>query len=435
MDSQYGKARIDAVQQEDAMYKCTPLHWTLAQQCVPCFHLNAASMQRVNFKAGDLVMCAYGGLGQIQSVRETDFVITLKNWALANGKSPVLYLNRDAFSYHGEAETKGGDDVSIESVRQEKGPYWRECVARAVALKNTATEAFKKGDMAEARDRYFEAINCMQHLGGEEYLPDSLRAEIYEQTVTLNNNIATCCIKTEQYPEVISFARNALLLTRAMKERIGSNVWRELVKRGMSEDKLLKDWQKKSFYLLGKAELKMHEYEDAIKHFEEALKLIEGETDEAHVKSAAELKTLAANARVERKKQVKKDQKTWSKAFKQSSEKDDKQQGIEKLASSPTRNSQRANGSSSSGSGSSSNGSSGSSNIGDNALDPQAVSSMVNKFLKPEHADKHKSATDDVNEDDVPLTPLERVGLGVLGTLVVGGLAYLTLKWAQGRNK
>ena len=44
------------------------------------------------FKEGDAVMTTYGR-GYVSAVRETDIVVLLDHWALAQGQSPTLYLD------------------------------------------------------------------------------------------------------------------------------------------------------------------------------------------------------------------------------------------------------------------------------------------------------------------------------------------------------
>ena len=107
VDCLYGRAKVDS-RLPDApdgtpMYRCTPLHWTLAQKCVPVFNLNSEWMKLVTLEKGTAVRCNYGGKGVIRDVRSTPsathFIVTLKNWALAQGQSPILYLDPSSVSY------------------------------------------------------------------------------------------------------------------------------------------------------------------------------------------------------------------------------------------------------------------------------------------------------------------------------------------------
>ena len=99
-----------------------------------------------------------------------------------------------------------------------------------------------------------------------------------------------------------------------MEERIPAGaVWQCMIERGMNEEKLQKEWKKKSCYLIGKAELMRREYKAAVLHLEVALKLIAG--DAAREKEEVELKTLLATANKKKTEEVKKEKNTWSKAF------------------------------------------------------------------------------------------------------------------------
>jgi hypothetical protein len=105
VDSMYGRCRVDKKKEgtKAEMYECTPLHWVLAQKCVPVFNLNVEGMKKVSLVKGTEVRCNYGGKGVINEVREVagvkHYVVTLKNWQLAQGQSPTLYLDPQSVAY------------------------------------------------------------------------------------------------------------------------------------------------------------------------------------------------------------------------------------------------------------------------------------------------------------------------------------------------
>lgn len=422
VDTAWGRARIDAIESTPGtpatIYHCTATKWRLAQDCLPRFHLNAEALSPAQYQVGDQVLCSYGGVGQITAVRgDNDYVITLKSWALATGKSPVLFLNRDAFTHYVvPSEEVGKSSAVAEQVMRERAQAWKSAVAQGVLLKSEATEAFKGGDVVTARDKYLEAYKIMQELGGEDLLPDSVRAEVYEVSTTCMNNVAMCCLRTEQYEQAISFARNGLMLVRAMEGRVGSSVWRELLKRGMTLDKLCKDWKKKSLYLLGKAELKTRDYDEAVEHFEAALALIEA--DEAYAKNAAELRDLLASTMLLRKKELKRSQKTWSKAFQQSGEEVEKEK---EQAASPQPSGQKPAAATVASKTGSSSSSSSSPKPNAKLLDPKAI---AESFLKPEPA-KDKDPSSDGPSDG-------GFGWALLGAAAIGAAAILL--WQRSRK-
>lgn len=106
VDCMYGRCKVNQ-QKSDSnntkMYQCTPLHWTLAQKCIPVFNLNEESMKLVTLSVGTDIRCPYGGKGTIKEIRAVGsikhFIVTLKNWQLAQGQSPTLYLDPQSVVY------------------------------------------------------------------------------------------------------------------------------------------------------------------------------------------------------------------------------------------------------------------------------------------------------------------------------------------------
>lgn len=90
-------------------------------------------------------------------------------------------------------------------------------------------------------------------------------------------------------------------------------MWQCLVSQGMTLDKYNKDWKKKSYFLIGKAELGLGNYQSALDNLKAALALIE--KDPALVKQNDELRTLITQATTKLKAENKKQRDTWSKAF------------------------------------------------------------------------------------------------------------------------
>jgi len=339
-------------------------------------------------------------------------------------------LQREAFSLwtvldeQEKIDSNGRRNGATKNLKRERLSYWKECIARATEAKNAAGEFFKMGSIDEAKTKYQDALQALQHLGGEEYIPDTLRAEIFETNTPCHNNIATCCLKTSQYSDAMGFARNGLLLVRAMQSRIGSNMWRELVSRGMTEDKLMKDWCKKSLYLLAKAEMGLKEYDDACEHFEAALKLVDG--DDGYKKNAAELRKALEEAQVARKKQLKKEQKIWGGAFEKSKQEEEQNELKAKKLKAKEAS---ARSSSSSGAASGVN----LSKPPPNASAKDIADSIVSKFLKPnsnqegedlEDESRARAETNGASEgkgfDEDQVSTL--VTVGIIGAVVVGVL-------------
>lgn len=94
-------------------------------------------------------------------------------------------------------------------------------------------------------------------------------------------------------------------------------VWISLILRGMTRDKLIKEWKKKSLFYLGKAELMRQNYKKSVEHLEAALRLIVNDPTQA--KHVEELKELIAQAGKKLSSQLQKEKAIWSKAFEKNS--------------------------------------------------------------------------------------------------------------------
>ncbi len=77
----------------------------------------------------------------------------------------------------------------------------------------------------------------------------------------------------------------------------------------MTLDKLI-DWKRKALFYMGKAELKIKDFESCVTHLEQALSLCVGGPD------APRIKEMLETARKHRAAELKREKSTWSKAFK-----------------------------------------------------------------------------------------------------------------------
>ena len=94
---------------EDGAHIVTLNNWALANGKSPVLYLNRASITSIDaapsssgyvsdIQIGQPVRCSFG-VGVLKGIREDGaHIVTLDNWALANGKSPVLFLNRASVS-------------------------------------------------------------------------------------------------------------------------------------------------------------------------------------------------------------------------------------------------------------------------------------------------------------------------------------------------
>ena len=91
--------------------------------------------------------------------------------------------------------------------------------------------------------------------------------------------------------------------------------WRKMVENGVSEEKLLRDWKKKSLYCLGKAELARKNYTQAVDHLEAALKILGNYSDDSSAANMKDFRSLIAKAKHLKAEEVRKEKSTWATAF------------------------------------------------------------------------------------------------------------------------
>ena len=377
MKTPYGECVVDSVRETPfRSVLCTPVEWKLADysSSQPRFFLNPRDVRKKLLVPGDLVKCAYGGAGKIVEVRQSHYVVTLDNWQLADGKSPVLYLMHSAVTVDAEAQKAA-------ELHKRKRAQWNNLLTIAVSNKDKAAGLFKKKDFDGAKKAYLDALSALNNLGTE--LPDSFRAEVLEHTIPCHNNIALCSMKNRQYDEAIAYANNGVMLVDALDgqitkgagaahggsgERKLSMVWMAFKRRGMTYEKLIRDWKKKSLFYKGKAAYLAKDYNQAIENLAMALAVLNtplegsvawalatsdgnstevtalvdpnlylnttGEAGEEEGKKTAavkrdamqekqvkELADLLALAKQDKKKAEKKERDTWSKAFEKTAEK------------------------------------------------------------------------------------------------------------------
>lgn len=91
-----GSAQIKQIRSTDAVHIARPINWKLANDSTATLYLAPEAVQltqTAGFHEGDEVMTVYGQ-GFIESKREIqgDYVVKLRQWALAQGQSPTCYL-------------------------------------------------------------------------------------------------------------------------------------------------------------------------------------------------------------------------------------------------------------------------------------------------------------------------------------------------------
>jgi hypothetical protein len=69
-----------------------PTTWAMANGQKATFYMNPKDVEQM-FRVGDVVRTVYG-VGEVQNIRPSDgfYIVILRDWKLASGQSPVLYL-------------------------------------------------------------------------------------------------------------------------------------------------------------------------------------------------------------------------------------------------------------------------------------------------------------------------------------------------------
>jgi tetratricopeptide (TPR) repeat protein len=331
VETPYGRCVVRNGGIEQSNILCQPITWQLAEysSTQPKFYMNRESISAVKYSVGDAVWSQYGGEGVIVKITETHFVVTLKNWQLADGKSPTCYLQAEAITPLADRDfvVKIMKEVLVEVEKKDPAKKRevdiREGIDKAVTLKNDAATHFKKEKFQDAQKAYLTALETMNKMGYD--MPDPFRAEVLEHTIPCHNNIALCCIKQKNYDEAKIYANNGVMLIDAMETQIskGSKVWEEFQKRGMTLEKLTKDWKKKSLFYKGKACLLQRDYDGACENFDLALRLVKD--DPALTKQSKELSDFLAQAKKLKAVAERKEKDTWKKAFSKNTEEGKKQ--------------------------------------------------------------------------------------------------------------
>eukprot|EP01041_Mallomonas_annulata_P004313 gene4313-8577_t len=91
VETPYGNGIIKEKRENDLVV--IPSNWALNNDKPPTFYMNPKDITPV-LKIGDKVSCLFGK-GVLVDIRYSDtiHVVTISNWLLANGKSPILYVN------------------------------------------------------------------------------------------------------------------------------------------------------------------------------------------------------------------------------------------------------------------------------------------------------------------------------------------------------
>ena len=321
VDTPYGVCIVKEVRKATGLTSdiviCTPKTWELAEysSSQPKFYLNPADVKPATYRVGQTVISPYGGEGYVESITDSHYVVRLNKWSLADGQSPTQYLQRQA--------------ITVDKQRAENEVNWRRLLEDAVNAKDKAANFFKAKDFEAAKESYLTALTKLNGLGTE--LPDDFRAEVLEHTIPCHNNVALCSMKIKKYDDAVAYANNGVLLISAFEtvmretapangdlEQSQSNLWKQFQKRGMTYQKLTQEWKKKSLFYKGKALYLGKNYEAAIEQLGLAMEVLKLGDAKGPVidKQIDELADLLNKAKIDKRKESKKEKETWQRAFK-----------------------------------------------------------------------------------------------------------------------
>lgn len=156
----------------------------------------------------------------------------------------------------------------------------------------------------------------MERLG--ENLTNDQKAEVFELTVLINNNLSRCAYKLDDCGEAVTYALNSARLVDALVMKVGDSslVFESLRKRNSAitdVNAMQKLWKRQSLYLAGMAEKKRKNFAEAIIHLEEAKKIVTG--DPAYAKEENDTRIALAEANAGKKSVKEKEKKMYQKAF------------------------------------------------------------------------------------------------------------------------
>lgn len=399
----YGKGIVEQV--TEGKITVRPSNWLLANDQQPIFYMNPKDVKPF-FNVGDQIKCAFG-FGVIDSIRDGDgiYVATLTNWALADGKSPTLYLNEQALT----------KEVAEKEKKPEKKLIgFNDVYPQSLQIKDTAKDLFQEKRYTEAKIKYLEALEKMRTIETE--LSNDEKAKFVEMSVFSHSNLALCAFYESDFSECIRYGESTINLIEAIEKQDNSNVLLVALQANGTTAEKLKDQKAKVWRIVAKAEVKRQNYEKAQEILKSAIAISSNE------KMKKELNDLLVDVTKKLSLVKKKEKSMWQKAFKKGSE-----EPAEEITPplSPTKlNPPSTNGHSFS---TSANG------ISENKIN-QDVDEGLNKLF-PQAAKKPKSQKSETKENSQQLITsnwsnsfLNTAFLAVAVGTLLGGIFYFSAK-------
>ncbi len=152
VETPYGIGVVKSKRSSDNILVVESELWNLANKKPATLYMNPKDVQ-VIYQVGDEVQC-FMGTGSIQDIRDDKIhVVTLKNWILANSKSPQLYLQPKSLTLINK-EAQNAESSPAESVQS--------CLNKCSKFKAEAATLFEKQEYLAARAKYFDALSALK---------------------------------------------------------------------------------------------------------------------------------------------------------------------------------------------------------------------------------------------------------------------------------
>jgi hypothetical protein len=157
----YGNGKVTQLRGDSIVV--VPTQWAMAMGQKPTFYMNEKDVRPL-FDVGTEISCAWGK-GKVSEIRPEDqmYIVRLDNWQLADGKSPVLFLNQSSLSLPApEVSNSAITAMAAALAAKAAEELFNEHINNSTKARNEATQAFKKGDLEVARMKYMVVLETLQ---------------------------------------------------------------------------------------------------------------------------------------------------------------------------------------------------------------------------------------------------------------------------------
>jgi tetratricopeptide (TPR) repeat protein len=149
-----------------------------------------------------------------------------------------------------------------------------EKIEHALELKQHAATQFTQKDYVGALQTYAKAVDSVKFVQHTPNSTNSVRADLLVVMITCSNNAATCCSKLEQLDEAKKHAQQALSLVEALEAKKGLKIHAELQREGHSDVRVFGEWKVKSLMIIAHVLVEKDEVVEALEVIKKAREVI-----------------------------------------------------------------------------------------------------------------------------------------------------------------